>query len=440
MTKNGIIDIKKAGIIGSGGAGFPTYFKLNTKIDTLIINGAECEPLLETDKTILKEHLDDVLEGIKKAAELTGAKKVFICIKGKYRTLIDSVKNEIGSDIKVFPLKNIYPVGDEHILVREVTGKIIPEAGIPLNVGIIVQNVETMYHLGRMVRYNEKNITRFLTVTGDVKYPYITKVPIGTPVAYLLDIASPNIPLADAVIIDGGPMMGKFVEPTGFVKKTTSGIIILSKYEKVIRQRNRDINAIIKIARSACIQCRRCTDLCPRYLNGHGIEPHKWMRNLALSKLTPNEMAFLCSECGVCELFACPMDISPRLVAQIFKKTMTEKEIKNEHYHNNPEATRSYYDLREINSDRLMDHLDIKKFDHHPEYKEFGMNIDLVRIYTDQHIGKPSSIIVKKDDKVKKGDIIAISKEDELGVDYHSSIDGAVAEVGENFVEIIKRG
>lgn len=428
-------EIKKAGIIGCGGAGFPTYFKLQKKVDTLIINGAECEPLLETDKEILRNHLDTIMEGIKVVKDLVKPQNIYLAVKEYYKELIDHLKkNENG--FMVFPLENIYPIGDEHILVEAITGKIIPEAGIPLDVGIVVQNVETIFHLGKLKKEKENFTHRFLTINGEVEFPFVAYVPIGTPISYLLEIAKPKILLSNAKIIDGGPMMGKFITENDFVKKTTSGILVIPKEHKLIRQRTRDIEAIKKISRSACIQCRRCTDLCPRFLNGHRIEPHKWMRNLALGELIPNEMSYLCSECGLCELVACPMDISPRLVAQLMKKQMKIDNIKNEHYHNIPENKVEYSHLRKVNTLRLMEHLNIDQYNVHPHLENLNVKPNMVRIYLDQHIGKPAVPSVKIKGSVKVGEPIGICEDNDLSVYYHASIAGKVISAKDNYIEI----
>ena len=430
--------IQKAGIVGGGGAGFPTYFKLGTEVENLIINGAECEPLLETDKTLLRTKLETIFDGIEAAAELLNVQNIYIGIKEKYPDIINRV-NEFSKKTEVYPLKNVYPVGDEHILVREITGRIIPEGGIPLSVSCVVHNVETMYHLGRLINGNEPWITRFLTVSGNVKNPFVAEVPVGTPVKELIEIADPNIPLEASVILDGGPMMGKFIGIDSVVNKTTSGILIFSENSKIIRQRRRDFSEIVRISRSACIQCRRCTDFCPRYLNGHRCEPHKWMRNLAFGELTPNEMVFTCCECGVCELFACPMDISPRLVAQIFKEELFKNGVKNEEYHMKPERVRSFTEFRELTTQRLMERLDIDQFDFHPSLRKGKIEPKEVKIFTDRHIGTPSEVRVKKNEKVKAGDIIADHPKEGLGINYHASISGTVVESVESFVRIERK-
>jgi len=428
--------IKKAGIIGCGGAGFPTYFKLQGKVDTLIINGAECEPLLETDKEILRNHLNIVIEGIKIAKELVKAENVYLAVKGYYKELISYLKKNEGV-FSVFPLENIYPIGDEQILVEAITGKIIPEGGIPLDVGTVVQNVETIFHLGKLSLENENFTHRFVTVNGEVEFPFVAYIPIGMPILELLDIAKPKILLSNAKIIDGGPMMGKFITENDFIKKTTSGILIIPKQHKLIRQRTRDLEAIKRISRSACIQCRKCTDLCPRNVNGHRIEPHKWMRNLALGEMIPNEMAQICSECGVCELYACPMDISPRLIAQLMKKQMFEKGIKNENFHNIPERKKEYADFRKVNTLRLIEHLDIDQYNVHPHIEKLTIEPKMVRIFLDQHIGIPAIPSAKLNDRVKIGDTIGTSGDEDLSVDYHSSLNGKIISVENEYIEIV---
>ncbi len=430
-------DIKRAGIVGSGGAGFPLHRKLGLKAKTFIVNGAECEPLLETDKEILKHHIEDVISGIKEATTRTGAGEIFLAVKEKYGDLGEHLSRSLPAGITVVPLANAYPVGDEQVLIREIKGDIVPEGGLPLDRGIIVNNVETMYHLGRFIKHGEPSVERFLTVAGEVKNPFVAKVPVGASFAQIIDIACPAMPLDDLVVIDGGPMMGKFVDTEANVRKTTSGILLIPKGSKLVRQRTRTLKETAKIARSACIQCRRCTDLCPRYLNGHRCEPHKWMRNLAFGEIEPNEIAYLCCECGLCELMSCPMDISPRLIAGIHKRLLAEKGQKNEHYREKDPHTREYYKERLAGTERLCEHLGIDGYMTHPVLTDPGIEFSEVKIDVSGHLGTPAKICVKNGSHVERGDVIAECPDDS-GVYYHASIPGYIEIPNEKNV-IIKR-
>ena len=203
--------MKDAGIIGAGGAGFPSYAKLAEGADTLLINGAECEPLLYTDYIILKRELTMVLSGIKAVLEGTGIPRAVIAVKAhtaKRLGFKDGEKLDTGITVRVLP--DVYPLGDEVSLIYEVLGRLVKPASLPITVGVIVYNVETMYNLGRAVRYSEPVTMKWLTVGGDIKRPVVVRVPIGTLVEELLDRLGIEVD-EDHTVIDGGPSMGKVI-------------------------------------------------------------------------------------------------------------------------------------------------------------------------------------------------------------------------------------
>src|SRR4030043_2457023 len=169
MDKQEIEIIKNAGIVGAGGAGFPSHVKFNAQVGTLIINGAECEPMIHVDKLLLQHDFDKVYEGMITAAVLTGAKRIVLALKAKYKDaikVIEDFKNGTKSDgfnFEIFPLGNFYPAGDEHVLVYEVIHKIVPEGGIPLQVGVIVTNVETLLNISNAL-VGENVMQKYVTV------------------------------------------------------------------------------------------------------------------------------------------------------------------------------------------------------------------------------------------------------------------------------------
>ncbi|MCX7829841.1 MAG: electron transport complex protein RnfC, partial [Acidobacteria bacterium] len=197
---------KKNGIVGAGGAAFPTHIKLSSKAEFLVVNAAECEPLLYKDETILEHFFDDFIKGAILAKESISAKKCIIGIKKKHKDLIEEIKEKLPDDFSVFQLEDTYPSGDEFLLVYDATGRMIPKGGIPIDVGVVVQNVETLFNIG----INKPLVEKFVTVSGDVEEAVTLKVPIG--VLWIDILKSLNIKTENRRFIIGGPMMGYVAE------------------------------------------------------------------------------------------------------------------------------------------------------------------------------------------------------------------------------------
>ena len=171
--------VQKAGVVGAGGAGFPTHVKIDAQVEYVIANGAECEPLIHKDGELMERFAEKVVEGLKLVMEATGASYGVIGIKEKKARAIEALQQVTsGTEIKIHLLGDYYPAGDEVMLVYEVTGKLIPPAGIPLNIGIVVNNVESLYNIANTTK-NIPVISKFLTVTGNVKQPISFIAPIG---------------------------------------------------------------------------------------------------------------------------------------------------------------------------------------------------------------------------------------------------------------------
>jgi Na+-translocating ferredoxin:NAD+ oxidoreductase RnfC subunit len=261
-------------------------------------------------------------------------------------------------------------------------------------------------------------------------------VPIGAPADAVIQLAGgPKI--SDYKIVMGGPMMGKVLasgsEP---VTKTTSGIIVLHSDHNVIRDKRRSLDQMRFIGKSACTQCSRCTDLCPRYLIGHALEPHRIMRHLAYNPGMAGEIledALICSECGVCEKFACPMMLSPREINAAIKRKLLKEGVKREPKRETYQVS-VFNDTRKIPLKRLMERLEVTKYDTHPPFYENDIQVRQVAIPLQQHLGRPAVAVVQAGDSVKKGDLIGEIPEGALGARVHASIDGTVEEVGESIV------
>ena len=312
--------LETAGVVGASGAGFPASRKL-AKANTIIVNCAECEPLLVLDKQLLAAEAVKILKALNLVAEACGAAETFIALKQTSKDAIAAVQ-AAGGTVKTLPA--VYPAGDEIVLVYEVTGRIVAPGNIPISQGIIVFNVETMYNIYHAV-FEDKPVTeKLVTVSGAVANPITITAKLGTPIHALVERAG-GATVKNPVYLVGGPMMGSLLPGSTEVAKTTNAVIVLAENHPLVLRRQTRLSAELKRASSACCQCRTCTELCPRHQLGHPIEPHAFMR-AAADRNAADTTAFLnamfCSGCGVCEAYACPQGLSPRRLIGEYKKQM----------------------------------------------------------------------------------------------------------------------
>lgn len=428
--------IKLAGVVGAGGAGFPTHIKLQAACDVVIANAAECEPLLTNNQVLIKNSVGAVIDGLNLAMEATGAQRGIVAIKKKYRESLAAIENAIREQarISIFLLDDFYPAGDEHVLVYDVLGRKIPEAGIPIDVNAVVQNVETLYNISRAAK--QMAVTdKYVTVSGAVKNPFTARVPLGTPVKKLLEMAG-GTTAKEFVLFDGGPMMGKVVGLDSVVTKTTSGLLSIPAGTHPWLSKKINLHVQIIRARSACCQCRECTELCPRRLLGHSLEPHRIMRAVAnsISDVTALKTALICSECGLCEI-VCPMGLSPRAINVEIKKTMQQKGIK---YEKRPVLTEiKERAWRKYPAKKLLARIGLDEYAaNHAALMKEEIKVDEVTLPLKQHIGVPVYPTVQEGQKVEKGDIIGRIPEGKLGANLHASIGGVVTRVGQECITI----
>ena len=300
-----------AGIIGMGGAAFPSHVKLSPPpekvIDTLILNGAECEPYLTADHRLMLEHPDCVLEGAAIAAKILKVDRVFVGIEENKQNAIDAMKEIAGKyGIKIVPLRVRYPQGAEKQLIMAITGRHVVAGGLPMDVGCVVQNVGTCAAIRAAVVEGHPLIERMTTITGSpVKDPCTWQLRIGTPVAEALKLAG-GIVAPAAKLILGGPMMG-FAQATldGSVAKNSSGILLLQAEETG------------QYTSNPCIRCGRCVDACPMRLLPGPISVL-----VESEKYDQAEQAFVmdCVECGACS-YVCPAN---RPLIQHFRRAKAE--------------------------------------------------------------------------------------------------------------------
>jgi Na+-translocating ferredoxin:NAD+ oxidoreductase RnfC subunit len=337
--------IEAAGVVGAGGAGFPTHIKARGAADTVIANGVECEPVLGKDKAIMRARPDDVVAGLAVMMQCVGASAGVIAVKRKNSREVDAMRRAARgyANVSVAEVGDYYPAGDEHVLVYELLGRVVPAGGIPLQAGAVVSNVETLLNVANAARDGSPLTHKYLTVAGEVWRPGTFRVLVGTSLAQLVEAAGgvrESLGGRFEVLLDG-PMMGRALPPgqdlgAVLVTKTMSGVILLRSGHPLIVGRRQSMEHQVRLARSACVQCTHCTDLCPRHLLGHPLRPHLVMRNLGyMQPRLPEDLdrhpelmtAALCSECGVCNL-VCPMGLTPGHINAILKRAMAEARLK----------------------------------------------------------------------------------------------------------------
>ncbi len=419
--------LKNAGIVGAGGAGFPSYAKLAQGADLLVVNGAECEPLLYTDYYILLREMPMVLFGIQSVLKQGGIKSALLCVKAHTATrlgLPDGTKLAENVTLKVLP--DVYPMGDEISLIYQATGRLVRPGNLPITAGVIVYNVETLYNVAAAVKSCAPVTMKWLTIGGNIQNPMVTRVPIGASIAELFEKNSITIP-EEHVVLDGGPSMGKIINPlTAVVGKTTKGLLILPENSAAVESKRLNGEKSIARAETACCQCTRCTDLCPRGLLGYPLEPHKMVRTAkGAAKILPDMVlaATLCCGCGVCETLACCQGISPKAVINEYKAMLAKKGMR--FVANNDVQAATEREYRMIPSERHASVLGVAKFDKMPAFKGENQDFDRVEIALRQHIGAPSVASVKEGAIVNKGDLIADSANG-LSIPQHASITGVV--------------
>jgi len=428
----------EAGVVGAGGAGFPTYAKLKAEgIDTYVINGAECEPLLFKDQYLMRENAQFLVDTAHKIREIMGAKRAIFVLKEKYKKEIETLRACRG---EVYPIRDYYPAGDEVILIREALGRTVPEGGLPLAVGVVVNNVETLHNLGFALE-SKSVVDKYVTINGYVKEPGLWVVPVGTSVSELIK-ASGGVTTDDPWYIEGGPMTGKYHRrPEFHVDKTTSGIIVVPGNSALVKYEIMPVEVMLKQARFACIQCNQCTLVCSRKLIGYDLKPHTIMRAMAYSKMADVatlKSALLCSECNLCSgLHACPMQLSPRRVNQQLKSLLRQQGIKPSFAKRSMDVD-PMRDVRLLPSKRLKMRIGLAKFPAEVPFRGVFQDFTEVFVPLQQHIGSPCVPIVSEGDFVVTGQKLGIPPEGVLGVPVHSPIEGAVKGVTKDGIKIRK--
>lgn len=289
--------IKEAGLTGMGGAAFPTHVKLSPppekKIDTVIINAAECEPFLTSDHRVMLETPEKVIIGLKAMMKVLGVEEGYIGIENNKMDAVKSLKEALSPDdkINIVTVKAKYPQGDEKRLIDAITGRKVPSGGLPMDVGCVVNNAGTAKAIAEVILEGKPLYERVVTVTGNgIKEPKNLLVKIGTPFKEIIEQCGGFNGIPGKILM-GGPMMGLSQYSTDVpVIKGSSGILVLTEEEAKPRKIN------------PCIKCGKCLEACPVYLQPLFISAHALKDNFESAE---KYGALDCVECGACS-YICP--------------------------------------------------------------------------------------------------------------------------------------
>ncbi len=422
--------LRQNGVVGAGGAGFPSYAKLDGRAKTVILNCSECEPLLKLHRQLLERYTDEIVSAFKLIKDTLGAEEAIVGVKKAYKKTVAALEGVLPryEGVRLGLLDEVYPAGDEVVLIYELTGKTVRPGGLPIECGVCVFNVETCYNLWRALHKNEPVVDKLVSVVAEVARPATLRLPIGMPIEEAVRLAG-GATVEDPVYFVGGPMMGNIRPGNAPVTKTTNAILVLPQDHYLVVRKRASAETMLKRAAASCCQCTMCTDLCPRHLLGHPIRPHLFMR-AATCKDVQDPSIFVdtlfCSSCGLCELYSCFQGLSPRTLITEYKNRLRAEGVKPPQVQAAPaDPARA---LRKAPLKRLMARLDLVKYDVPAPFKEGCADADTVYIPTRQHIGAPAVPCVKEGDAVVRGQVIAAPAEG-LSVAVHASVTGRVRSV-----------
>ncbi|MGD0200009.1 MAG: 4Fe-4S dicluster domain-containing protein [Bryobacteraceae bacterium] len=430
--------LKQLGVVGAGGAGFPAYVKASSQVEYVIANGAECEPLVHKDAELMERYPAEILSGMSLMMEATQARQGKFGIKQKNVRAIEALRSRLDSrPIELVLLGDFYPSGDEYELVYSATGRLIPPAGIPLQVGCVVNNVETLYNVHFAAAEGLPVTRKFLSVAGAVNQPKSVWVPVGTSFRDVLALAG-GASVPDFAVFVSGLMMGTLAPGLDdVVRKTTAALIVLPRRHYLVARRERTQAQMARIGKSACDQCSYCTEFCPRYLLGYEVMPHKVMRSLGFTSSGGeywSKWGQLCCACGICTLYACPEDLYPKEACDDAKASLRAAGL--QFVQEREPSLHPMKEHRRVPLGMLRRRLRVEEYEAEAPFEDSSFTPQRVRIQLSQHAGHPARAVVSAGDKVRMGAAVGRVDDSELGASVHASIDGTVEAVTDSFVEI----
>lgn len=436
--------LREGGAAGAGGAGFPSYAKLSEDADTIILNCAECEPILKLHRQVLEKYAFEITKALSVIADAVGADRVIIAVKKSYEGAVAAV-SAAAADYKNFEIKflpEVYPSGDEVVTIYETTGRVVPPGSIPITVGVTVFNVETVLNVYNILEKNKPVTHKYVTIAGEVKTPKTVYAPIGITFKELIENCAGGMTTSDYAIINGGPMMGGECGIYDTVTKTTNAILVLPREHYIIQRKRADVKIDTRRAMSSCCQCRMCTDLCPRHLLGHPIDPGEFMHAASsgtIRDIEPMLNTAFCCGCGVCELYACGQGLSPRTMIVEYKNALRREGIKPPKSPKTAPVSK-VRSFRGVSKERLTARIGLTKYEVESPLSDESVTSGEYKVKLSQHIGAPSVAAVEAGEHVTVGQVIAKAAEGALSVSTHSPADGEVIAVTDKYILIRQEG
>ena len=406
--------VRAAGVVGAGGAGFPTHIKLQARVDTVLVNAAECEPMLKVDQQLMAQQADRLIRGLGYAMTATGAREGIIALKAKYAPAIAALTPRLPEWARLHILPDVYPAGDEVLTIWLATGRRVPPAALPVSVGVVVNNVQTVLNIARAVEQGYPVTRRTLTVNGAVARPLTLAVPLGISLREVLDLAG-GATVDDPGFINGGPMMGSLITSLETpVTKTTGGLLVLPGNHPLIQRRRQDERTLLAIARTVCEQCRLCTDLCPRHLIGHELSPHLLVRAVNYRQAaTPSLL----------------------LINRLLKRELRAKNLR---YDGPLRPADEMAKHRLVPVKRLISKLGLDPWYQEAPLTAVEPEVACVTLPLRQHIGISAVPCVAPGERVTRGQLLADIPADALGAPVHASIDGLVSAITEQAITLVR--
>ena len=432
--------LRECGVVGAGGAGFPSYAKLNEKADTIILNCAECEPLLKLHRQVMAEYAKEILDAMHEVALAVGAKDIIVAIKPNYKQAIAAIEEVLPDyqdvNARIGLLPPVYPSGDEVVTIYEVTGRVVPAGKLPIEVGCIVYNVETMLNIYYAIKENRPVTHKYCTITGAVKNPVTLKLPLGITVKEVIALAG-GATIDEYEIVSGGPMTGRLCTETDVVTKTSNAYIVLPPSQFVVQKKKANTQVAVNRAMSACCHCGMCTALCSRHMLGYPIDPTKFMNALsagATGNIEPYVNTFFCSACGLCEMYSCFQNLNAQTLISVFKGGMRKGGVAMPQVEMAPvDPLRSQ---KLVSHTRLTARLGLTQYNKPAPLVDVDIKPKTIKIMLSQHIGAPAQATVARGDKLMAGQVIGVAAADKLGVNIHTPFAGVVQDVNDKFVKV----
>jgi len=413
------------------------------QVDTIIVNGTGCEPLVATDRYLLRTEKRSIVRGIEFLMESLGAENAIIALNEKYRTIYEDFSQSFQNrdDVKTIPVGDFYPSGDEPVLVYEVTGRVIPRGGSALDARCVVVNVDTVFDVHNALS-GEKPVTKvFLSCAGEVRNPSIVQAHTGVSIGEIVSLCG-GPTAEDCVAVVGGPIRGH-VE-TDFdtpVRKDTKSVIVLPREHEVVQRLTMPLEVMLRRSKAHSYLWTFCTDFCPLQMLGYGVDPTKLMQQIAYNlhdtPVSVLDTVFLCSSCGVCDLQTGALHFSPSAISSMVRSRLHEEGYQPA-FTKRSSQVHEMREARKVPRTKVLERLHLGGYDCINSLRCLETDPSRVEIMLDQGSGVRSKPVVAAGEEVAEGCLIAESPSRGSGAHIHASIDGRVIYMDEERMIIEK--